>query len=227
MSTYPAQAPAVSTLTPSETVLLHGDQFAHDGGPLSTNTTLPATGAKVAAAPLVQALVAAALLAGEYSGAFRLEVRDKKALFGLRTVRGLFVEAGPAPVPWPEPSLEAHLGRLLRGGPRDVSNLLYILLWRDSSNPWEAMIDVVKQGLAARGLLEIEDVKHLKVLTTQRFRLTPAAPGVIAAQPATFVQEMFTANAQQRPELWKLLNEGSKSGVKLREERDSSSSGGF
>ncbi len=227
MSTYPAQAPTASTLTPSETVLLHGDQFARDGGALSTNTTLPTTGAKVAASPLVQALVAAALLAGEHSGAVCLEVRDKKALLGLRTVRGLFVAAGPVPASWPEPSLEAHLGRLLRSGPREVSDLLYILLWRDSANPWEAVLDVVKQGLAARGLLEIEEVKHLKVVTTRRFRVAPAAAGVIAAQPATFVQEMFTANAQQRPELWKLLNEGCKSGVKRREERDTSRGAGF
>ncbi len=37
-----------------------------------------------------QALLAAALLAGERTGAFRLEVRKKKALLGLRQVDSLY-----------------------------------------------------------------------------------------------------------------------------------------
>ena len=153
--------------TPSELVLLHGDQFAKKV--MMGNIKLLHTDASVSFSQLGQAILASAVLADENAGNLRLEVRQEKATFGLRKVKKLYANPTPHKVDWPEFSLEHELPRIAERVKNEndsyqVSNLIYAWLRQDSSSPWQSTIEMVKSGLAERDLL----VKNLK--TDRQFR---------------------------------------------------------
>ncbi len=99
-------------LTPSELVFLNGEQFAKKV--TLGNVDLMHTGEKVSLAQLTGTILAAAILACEQAGAFRLEFRDRKAMLGLRKVRELFT-VPPTPgvtcrkIAWKPPFLSWRL----------------------------------------------------------------------------------------------------------------------
>lgn len=82
MSTEPMLGPT-SLLAPSELILLNGDQFAREKR-LGERVELINIDAAVDARELGEAVLAAAFLANEQAGAVHLEMRQKRALFGLR-----------------------------------------------------------------------------------------------------------------------------------------------
>lgn len=108
---------------------------AKEAGLLQDKVELLQTKAKVSAPELGQAVLATALLANEQVGNVRLEIRSKKALFGLRSVKTLYAEAGETVTDWPECSLEAQILPLVQGGSVEVSDLLYALLKRTPATP--------------------------------------------------------------------------------------------
>ena len=74
---------AASMLTPSELLLLFGDQFAQKVGMIGWgNHTTILSGAPVGAEPLSQLLFAAAILANERAGLIRLNQQQTKAQIG-------------------------------------------------------------------------------------------------------------------------------------------------
>ena len=144
-------------LSASELVLLNGDQFAKKV--MLGNIKLLHTDASVSVSQLAQAMLVAAVLADESSGNLRLEVRQEKAMFGLRKVKNLYANPTPHPVEWPQFSLESQLPQIAERFKNDddshrVSNLIYAWLRQDSSSPWQSTIEMVKSGLTERGLLE-------------------------------------------------------------------------
>ena len=115
-------------LTPSELVYLNGERFANKV--LVGNVELLHTDEKVSMAQLGEAMIAAAILANEAIGAIRLDIREKKALLGLRKVDSLFVDPLNPEVMWPSPSLEGDLTTMsvetqAEGGGVEVRKLLY------------------------------------------------------------------------------------------------------
>jgi uncharacterized protein (DUF2267 family) len=191
-------------LTPSETVLLHGDRFAGEAGMLRSKEELLTSEKKVSTDELAEAALAALLLGSEQAGTLRLEARTKKALFGLISRRTLYVErAGGAG--WPDGTLEAQLAARLGAQPMEVDDLLYALLEQDTTNPADDVLERVKAGLSGRGVLEREEVKKLKIFTTYRYRLAPAMAEAVRAALPDAVRRLLDESERGRPEEWKLL----------------------
>lgn len=197
-------APPAVRLTPSETVLLHGDRFAGEAGMLRNKEELLTSEKKVSTDQLAEAALAAAMLGAERAGSLRLEARTKKALFGLVSRRALYAErAGGAA--WPEGSLEAQLLARLGAEPAEVGDLVYAMLERDVDSPADEVLERVKRGLFGRGVLEREEVKRLKIFTTHRYRLAPGLADALRAQPADPVRALLDGCERDRAEVWRLL----------------------
>jgi len=183
MSTY-ASPVSTTPLSPSELVLLKGEQFAKKS--FSGNIKLLHTDNKVSAKEVSQAIMMAALLANEQTGAVRLEVGRKKALLGLRKVNTLFVTPGDITVSWPDNSLESEIPilaeQLLDEKERnEVSTIFYTWLRKDSANPWQSAVELVKEGMASREYLEKIKQKKLKFFTLTHYEL-PESTSSLATQ---------------------------------------------
>lgn len=229
MESNSTAAVSTSPLTPTERILLNGEQFGKQEtislSP-SSNVTLLHTDAKVSARQLGQAMLAAALLASEEAGAIQLEFREKKALFGLRKVNTLFALPGQTIPDWPASTLEARLVELARQSQGDeVYNIVYKLVPR-SREPWGDIVQMVHQGMAARGLLETAEVKHLKVFTGARWVLPETTAALSSAQPVAPVQELLAACERDRPDVWKALVKAIQSAVTARTDTPDTSSSG-
>jgi hypothetical protein len=74
-------------LKPSELIYLNGERFAKKV--MAGNIELLHVDDKVSMERLGEAMLVAALLASEAQGAIKLDIREKKALLGLRKVYGL------------------------------------------------------------------------------------------------------------------------------------------
>jgi hypothetical protein len=197
-----------SPFTPSELVFFHGEAFANQV--LMGNVELLHTDAKVSAAQLGQAMLMAAFLGMEQAGAIRPEVREKKALLGLRSVPVLYAELPDAPIAWPAPSLESEIARLVPitkswKAQNRVSNLVYGVLGEDSSAPWQSLCDLIKGYLAQRDLLTKVTERKLKVFTVTHYELPDSTAALILRHPAEPVQALLQACETLRPQLWKLL----------------------
>lgn len=210
-------------LTPSETVLLHGDRFAGEVGMMRNKEELLAVEKKVSTDQLAEAALAALVLGSEQAGGIRLEARTKKVLFGLMSRQTLYAErAGDAR--WPEGTLEALFRARLGAEPREVSDLLYDMLEHDTSVPADDVLDRIKQGLFGRDLLEREEVKKLKIFTTYRYRLAPATLDLLREQPAEPVRRLLDECERSRPEVWQLLKKHVGSALSRRTEQSDSDS---
>jgi hypothetical protein len=212
-----------SPLTPSELVLLNGERFAKKV--MLGNISLLHSDASVSVAQLGQAIFAAAFLANEQQGAFRLEPRKKKAMLGLRKVDVLYAIPGARDVIWPGPSLEADILALLARSQGDddwgdISNIIYAWLKEDSSSPWQSAIDLIKSGMASRGLLEKFEEKKLKIFTSIRYELPESTLNLSKQTSIEPVEALLRSCENSRPELWKLLTDQIKSAIKARTEQD-------
>ena len=213
---------AMPPFTPSELVLLNGQLFAEKAW--VGNVSLLHTEAKVSATQLGQAMFAAAFLAADQAGSISLEVRQKKVLMGLGKADALFADPGDPAIPWPEPSLEGRLHGLAERwqqnkGQSEVANVLYSLLGQDSLNPWQEAVDLVKAGLAARGLLRKVEERKLKILVFSHYELPESTSAMLLAQPVESVQQLLAGCKSSRPQVWKLLMAGINKAVQRRTEQ--------
>ncbi|HEX2189731.1 MAG TPA: hypothetical protein VHG51_12570 [Longimicrobiaceae bacterium] len=212
-------APAAVRLTPSETVLLHGDRFAGEAGMLGNKEELLTVDKKVSADQLAEAALAAAVLGAEQAGSLRLEARTKKALFGLVSRRALYAErAGGAG--WPEGTLEAQLAARLGAEPAEVGDLVYAMLERDTHSPADDVLDRAKRGLFARGMLEREEVKKLKIFTSYRYRPAPGLADALRENPADGARALLDRCERERAEVWQLLRKQVAGALSRRREQD-------
>jgi hypothetical protein len=215
---------AAASLAPSEVILLHADEFAPAAGAIDAKMDLLHKEGKAQAKGLGRSLLLAAFLANEQAGVLRLEVRAKKALFGLRTVQALYADPTGQQVQWPDWSLEARIAQLVQGGSREVSELVYVLLGKDAKSYYNLTPDLTQQGLAARGLLVAETTTHAKIIKTTRLRMPESTGHLAAAQPVEPLRHLLASAETGRPDLWKKLVDAVDSGVKRRAEQDTSSS---
>lgn len=191
-------------LTPSEIVLLHGDRFAGEAGMLRGKTELLTAARKVSTDQLAEAALAAMVLGSEQAGGVRLEARTRKVLFGLMSRQTLYVEAAGGAAP-PAGTLEAGFRARLGTGPKEVDDVIYEMLERDTSYPADDVLDSVRAGLFGRGLLERDEVRKLKLFFSYVYRLAAGTPDLLREQPADPVRRLLDECERSRPEVWKLL----------------------
>jgi hypothetical protein len=136
-------------VSPSEIVLLHGEQFAGPGD--STVVKVPTSGALVDAVQLARMILAAMVLGCEQAGSIRLQAGP--------TGGCLLVSEGPIRnVRWQEWSLEYRLcGIMGQGINRQLPHLIAQLWQRDFraqfGEAWIHAGTLVLQGLASRNLI--------------------------------------------------------------------------
>jgi hypothetical protein len=207
-------------LTPSELVFLNGEQFARKV--TLGNVELMHSGEKVSLAQLGQAILAAAFLACEQAGAFRLELKDRKAMLGLRKVRDLYAVPASRRENLPEGSLEATFAELATylapQDKNDIYNMLYTWLRKDSMAPWNTVLELLKAAMAERGVLEATEEKKLKIFTVTHYTLPERTTRLVKGQPVGPVKALLDGCQRARPEVWKELEAGIKKAITARTE---------
>ncbi len=198
-------------LTPSEVVLLHGERFATRA--IAGNVTVPGTDRTVAADRLATAILSAAFLANEEADAIRFEVGERARWLGLGSRTALFVVPdGPDPE-WPRHTLEWAIPTFLEGmepvGETDrvhVGALIDAFFDGDETDPWRYVIELVKDGLAARDLLERRRERWLRLpIGRTEYGHTEALERLATDASPDRIERRFAAVETARPELWKLL----------------------
>jgi|GEM_PF-5974726 len=208
----PGLSTASLPVTLSEVVLLCGEQFARKLGPISfsdVQADLPHTPEKVSTNELTRALLTSTFLDLEARGALRLEMQPRKTLFGLRAVPFLQIALEHERPTLPDGCLE---GRVLHavgdaGGLTDLAGALHGFVPR-SKQPRSVVIDVVRQGLADRGLLAPMRAKMLGVLPVRKYVATDEARDLAARVDARLVRDQFQACERGRPDVWRALSGG-------------------
>lgn len=210
-------------LAPSEVVYLNGEQFAKKV--MLGNVDLLHSDEKVSLSQLGQAILATAFLAGEQAGAFRLEGRERKAMLGLRKVQELFAVPASPREKLPEHSLEATFSdlatRLALQGDNDIYSMVYAWLREDASSPWNTAMELMKAGMARRGMLEATEEKKLKIFTVTRYTLPERTARLVKGQSVGPVKALLDNCARTRPEVWKILESGIKRAISARTEQQS------
>lgn len=207
-------------LTPSEMVFLNGEMFAKKV--MLGNVDLLHSDEKVSLAQLAQAILATAMLACEAAGAIRLEVHERKAMLGLRKVRDLFAVPSNPRETLPEHSLEATLADLASQlAPKehnDTYTLLYNWLREDAISPWSTAMELMKAGMAKRGMLDATDEKKLKIFTVTHYALPERTARLIKGQSIGPVKALLDNCELIRPEVWEKLVSGIKKAITARTE---------
>lgn len=207
-------------LTPSEVVFLNGEQFAKKV--MLGNVDLLHSDEKVSLAQLAQTILATAFLAGEAVGAFRLEVRERKAMFGLRKVHELCAVPANPREKLPEHSLEATFAELaLQSAPQDkndIFTILYHWLGEDAMSPWNTVMELLKKGMAERGMLDATQEKKLKIFTVTHYALSERTARLVKGQSIGPVRALLDNCARIRPEVWEKLESSIKKAITARTE---------
>jgi hypothetical protein len=205
---------------------LQGQQFAEKGGFLN-KYKLMHIDQEVSLSDLGIHVLAAAFLAAEKAGAIRLEVRLKKALFGLTKATTVYAEPLAKPE-FPSSSLEAQVCQLadqfkMLKGENEVWRIVYAWMRQDVVAPWQGAAERIQAGMGERQLLEVIHEKKLKIFTTTRYELPGATRALAASLPAQMVQQLLDDCRTNRPEVWNLMVKQIKQGIDQRKEQDTSS----
>jgi hypothetical protein len=195
-------------VSPSEIVLLHGEQFAGPGD--STVVKVPTSGALVDAVQLARMILAAMVLGCEQAGSIRLQAGP--------TGGCLLVSEGPIRnVRWQEWSLEYRLcGIMGQGINRQLPHLIAQLWQRDFraqlGEAWIHARTLVLQGLASRNLIsaapDFSNVGVAPALST--------LPGEETTEP---LKNLFSEVSAQRPNIWAALQRDFTTGINQRARR--------
>lgn len=214
-SAQPAQPDMA--LAPSELLFFHAERFCKEGGMMSGgNFQLLHTGAKVGYQELSADALLVALLAMEERGEVRLRLEQEKGFF--RTTPVALVEFLDELQYWPPGSLEFQLIGMLTGQPVvKVRDLVYTYIGRDLSHPYSEVVLRLQAGLAGRGYLSLVERSGLgKLFSLPTFSLEPQTMGIVAREGAERVSRLLEGCRQGRPELYKALGDGLRSGITSR-----------
>jgi len=201
-------------------VFLNGEQFAKKV--MLGNVDLLHSDEKVSLAQLGGAVLATAILGCEQAGAFRLEVRERKAMLGLRKVRELFAVPTNPRENLPEYSLEATLydlaTRLALQENNDIYTIFYTWLREDAIAPWNTAMELLKAGMAKRGMLDATEEKKLKIFTVTHYTFPERTSRLVKGQSVGPVKALLENCERTRPEVWKMLESGIKKAITARTE---------
>lgn len=210
-------------LTPSEVVFLNGEAFAKKA--VLGNVELLHSDEKVSLAEFGKAILTSAILGCEQAGAFRLELREQKAMLGLRKAQRLFAVPAVPRVSLPEYSLEATFSdlavHLALKDKNDIYTMVHTWLRQDAMSPWNTALELVQAGMARRGLLEAVQEKKLKVFTVTRYNLPERTIRLAKGQSVGAVKALLENCERTRPEVWKELEAGIKKAITARTESGS------
>lgn len=220
MAAQPASVHNV--LAPSELVYFHAGAFAREKK-LVDAVGLVHSDAKHDASELGAAILATALLSAEQAGAVVLELGKASRLFGLRKADALVVKPGVAQPSFPPGSFEAGVRPVVDAakGQVDAERVFTALLREDAPDPYSWAVMLAARGLAERRLFETEEVRKLKVFRTQVYHVPQATRDLVAQTSPDGPRDLLARTQRDRPEVWRLLNEGLKRAVSSRTEHDS------
>lgn len=216
-------------LTPSEVVFLNGEMFAKKV--MLGNVDLMHSDEKVSLDQLGQTILATAILACEEVGAFRLEVRERKAMLGFRKVRELFAVPANPRENLPEHSLEATFSdlatRLASKNNNDIYTMFYTWLREDAMVPWNTAMELLKAGMAKRGMLDATEEKKLKLFTVTHYTFPERTARLGKGQSVGPVKALLDNCERTRPEVWKMLESSIKKAISARTETSGTSDTNF
>jgi hypothetical protein len=190
-------------ISPSEIVLLNGDQFAPElvGGAFQLVLQVPTTGKLVDAVQLTKMMLSAMVLCTAKAGASYLQTAPAPRL-SMRDER-IFVSSGPATVSWPQGSLEDRFCAMLRRDATAPLSTLICELWDRmfSSNIAASYAHgrtLVLQGLAARNLIKAT----ANFSSCQVLQSLTEIPADQSTEP---LKALFTRVSSERQSLWVAL----------------------
>ena len=192
-------------VSPSEIVLLYGEQFARSNGSLTVK--VPISGALVDARHLALMMLTAAVLGCEQAGSIRLQPGSC-----------VLVSAGPITnVRWQASSLEDRLCRIVGPGknlqlPPIVAGLWQKDFKRQFGEAWIYARTLVLQGMAARNL-----ISHAPDFST--VGVAPALSTLPAEETIEPLKALFDEVSRQRPAIWAALQRDLELGVQQRAKR--------
>jgi hypothetical protein len=218
--TQSTPTPAAQAFSPSELVVLFGDQFVPEASMLSSKEEILTSGAKVNSQTLMEKAMHAAVWTLRREGVVRLEVRQGKALFGLLKTQKLYLVSGTAPARYPEGCLESFLAEAA-GMENELEAVLASFFGQESRDPAARALGLMKRGLSSRGLLEVEEKKTMLVFTTVGYVL-PASTRELASRHAVDpIKQLLGEVEQKEPELFKGVDKAIDSArVKMTEDSD-------
>ncbi len=175
----------------SDAVYLFGTTFSSAPSRFDNKEELP-DGTKVEQLKLaVQAVLAAfAYLYNKKLIDFVLEERERKVLFRKTKVKAAIVKKLQSSAP-DTSGLEAVIFTLIRGDNSTIYGLTRGLFRSDVSNPWGAVLQIVKKNLLDRGILKQVEKGKVLFITTYK----------------NVVNEDFSKEEKQVTELKKTLEE--------------------
>jgi hypothetical protein len=192
-------------VSPSEIVLLYGEQFAGQAG--STVVKVPISGTLVDAMQLARMILTAMVLGCEQSGSIHLQAGGC-----------LYVSQGPIRnVRWQEWSLEYRLcGIMSQGINRQLPHLIGQLWQRDFrrqfGEAWIHARTLVLQGLASRNLITASpDFSNVGI--------APALSTLPPEETTEPLKNLFSDVSAQRPTIWAALQRDITTGINQRARR--------
>jgi hypothetical protein len=201
-------------ISPSEIVLLYGDQFAARSG--GVVISVPISGAMVDARQLGLMMVTAAVLGCEQAGSIYLQIGSKGGVWGGSC---LHISQGPIRnVRWQQWSLEYRLcGIMSQGVTRQLPHVI-TQLWqtdfkRRIAAAWIHARTLVLQGLAARNLIS----------APPDFSVVQVAPVLASLPPSETtepLQQLFSETSAQRSPIWATIQKDIEAGVSQRARAD-------
>lgn len=207
------------SLMPSELVYFNAEKIASTRGVFNKVPLLHCE-LQVNKVELVQHLLAAAFLANERAGLMRLELRQKKVLFGLGAKSALFADPTGNPSLWEGPCLEDSLLEAAgRSANSEVYSIVSAWLGNNFSDPYVEVIDRLKVKMAERGLLDMQEERKLKIFVTRSFSLPSETRAFIAAQPLAPLTALLQGCQTGRPQVWQELLAQIKKAVDSRQEQ--------
>jgi hypothetical protein len=210
----------VQAFSPSELVVLFGDQFVPEASMLSSKEEILTSGVKVNSQTLMEKAMHAALWTLRREGAVRVEIRQGKALFGLLKTQKVHLVPGTAVASYPEGSLEAHLVEAA-GMENELDAGLASFFGQESRDPAARALGLMKRGLSSRGLLEVEEKKTLMVFTTVGYVLPASTRELASRHSVAPIKQLLAEVEQKEPELFKAVDKAIDSArVKMTEDSD-------
>lgn len=196
-----------SPFTPSELILLNGDQFAPEvetGG-----HQLLCSDGMVNGHYLAVMMTAAAILASTEENALIIEVKQQKKFLGLGSTQQVLIHPIGQPPNWNGYTLESAI--LYTAGQfyavKDdygVKNIVYTFLHEDRNHPWQKVVEFVEWGLATSNWLMPVEGDAANAFQTP-FICPDKVQELAFSQPLDPIKQLITSCKKNTPELWKLL----------------------
>lgn len=169
----------------------------------------------------VESILAVAFLANEQVGGIQLKLVRKKVA-GLIPTTVLVAVPADVTIRWPQLSLEfkVHLFAQLSGDgfrSNEVSAIIFDWLGKSYSNPGQAALGLVKDGMVSRNLMNKVRRKRLGLFAASRYELTNTATRLLARQNMEPIYQLLDECQSTRSRVWQVLVKGIRVGLDCRD----------